>query len=92
MQRYQLTFDPSPEELASREAGDGSHVVLLWSRRTGRAAVVVEEGATGEVHELPVYERDNPLELYEHPYAYLPARGRAGLRATEDELHRSLAA
>jgi hypothetical protein len=61
-----LTFDPNPKELASREAGAGSLVALLWSRRTGRAAVVVEE-VTGEVVELDVEEQDNPLELYRHP-------------------------
>ena len=76
MQRYELTFDPRPEELASREAGGGSQVALLWSRSTGRAVVVVEEGATGEVLELEVQENENPLEIYRHPYVYLATRGR----------------
>ena len=78
--RYRLTFDPNPKELARREAGIGSHVVLLWSRRTGRAAVVVEEDSTGELVELDVDERENPLDLYNHPYAYmaLPGRGHPG--------------
>jgi hypothetical protein len=80
MTRYRLTFDPNPKELARREAG-GSHVVLLWSRRRHRAAVVVEEDATGELVELDVRDRDNPLDLYEHPYAYIPARGHPGRRA-----------
>lgn len=88
MHRYRLTFDPNPKELARREAG-GSHVALLWSRRTGRAAVVVEEDATGEVVELDIRERENPLEFYEHPYVYIPARGHAGWRSrshSPDEL------
>lgn len=80
MTRYRLTFDANPKELARREAG-GSHVVLLWSRRRHRAAVVVEEDATGELVQLDIRERENPLELYEHPYAYLPARGRPGRRS-----------
>ena len=84
MHRYRLTFDPNPKELATREAGAGSHVALLWSRRTGRAAVVVEE-VTGEVVELDVEEQDNPLELYQHPYAYIPARGHPG-RPTPETL------
>jgi len=79
MRRYRLTFDPNPKELASREAG-GSHVVLLWSRRSGRAAVVVEEDATGDVVELDVQERENPLELHQHPFVYIPARGHPGWR------------
>ena len=70
--RLRLTFDANPKELARRDSA-GSHVALLWSRRTGRAAVVVEEDATGEVVELDV-----PLELYEHPYVFLPARGHPG--------------
>ena len=85
MNRYRLTFDANPKELARRDAGIGHHVVLLWSRRTGRAAVVVEEDATGELVELDVEERENPLELYHHPYAYLAARGHPG-RATSDHV------
>jgi len=78
MVRYRLTFDPNPKELARRDAGVGSHIVLLWSRRTGRAVVVVEEDATGELGELDVGERENPLELFHHPYAYMPFRGHPG--------------
>jgi hypothetical protein len=74
--RLRLTFDANPKELARRDSA-GSHVALLWSRRTGRAAVVVED-ATGEVVELDVRERDNPLELYEHAYVFLRARGHPG--------------
>jgi hypothetical protein len=80
MTRYRLTFDANPKELARRDAA-GSHVVLLWSRRRHRAAVVVEEDATGELLELDIRERENPLELYQHPYAYLPRRGHPGKRS-----------
>jgi len=55
--------------------------VLLWSRRRHRAAVVVDEDATGELVELDIRDRDNPLEFYQHPYAYLPARGHPGKRS-----------
>jgi hypothetical protein len=73
MTRYRLTFDTNPKELARRDAA-GTHVALLWSRRKHRAAVVVDD-ATGELVELDVGERENPLELYEHPYAYLSTPG-----------------
>ena len=73
--RRRLSFDANPKELASRDAGS-THVALLWSKRTHRAAVVVEDDATGEVVELDVREGDDPLELFEHPYAYVDARGR----------------
>lgn len=79
MNRYRLTFDANPKELARRDAA-GSHVALLWSRRRHRAAVVVEEDATGELVQLDIQDRDNPLDLYEHPYAYLTTRGHPGKR------------
>jgi hypothetical protein len=74
---YRLSFDPNPKELARRDSA-GSHVVLLWCRRRHRAAVVVDEDATGELVELDSRERENPLELYQHAYAYLPTRGHPG--------------
>ena len=79
MNRYRLTFDAHPKELARRDAA-GSHVALLWSRRRHRAAVVVEDDATGELVELEIRERENPLDLYRHPYAYAAARGHPGKR------------
>ena len=77
--RYRLTFDGNPKELARRDSGI-SHIALLWSRRRHRAAVVIEDDATGELVELDVRDRENALELYEHPYAYLAARGHPGRR------------
>lgn len=89
MNRYRLTFDVNPKELARREAGLGRHVVLLWSRRTGRTAVVVDEEATGELIELEVAAQENALEIYNHPYAYLVARGHPGRRVTPPALARA---
>jgi hypothetical protein len=88
MTRYRLTFDPNPKELARRDAA-GTHVVLLWSRRRHRAAVVVDEDATGTLLELDVGERENPLELYEHPYAYVSTRGHPGRRFGVSKLARA---
>jgi len=86
MNRYRLTYDANPKELARRESA-GSHVVLLWSRRRRRAAVVLEEDATGELVQIDVRERENPLTLFDHPYAYLPARGHPGKRFGTPGLH-----
>lgn len=80
MNRNRLTFVANPKELARRDAA-GSHVALLWSRRRHRAAVVVEDDSTGELVQLDIQERDNPLKLYEHPYAYLERRGHPGKRS-----------
>jgi hypothetical protein len=77
MRRHRLTFDANPKELASRETGVAD-VVLLWSRRSNRAAVVVEDDATGAVSEMEVREGENALDLFEHALAYLPIRSRPG--------------
>lgn len=73
--RRRLTFDANPKELARRDSGS-THVALLWSRRTGRAAVVVEDDSTGDVIELEIGKDDDPLEVYDHPFVYASARGR----------------
>jgi hypothetical protein len=73
--KRRLTFDANPKELAHRDSGS-THVALLWSRRTGRAAVVVEDDSTGETIELEIGKNDDPLELYDHPFAYANERGR----------------
>jgi hypothetical protein len=77
MRRHRLTFDANPKELASREAA-GAEVVLLWSRRTNRAAVVVEDSVTGVVVEMEVRENESALDVYEHALAYLPTRAFPG--------------
>jgi hypothetical protein len=80
MNRLRLTFDPNPKELASRDSGT-THVALLWSRRQGRAAVVVADDRTGEVVELDVRCGDDALDLYEHALAYASYRGHPGRAA-----------
>ena len=72
-----LSFDPHPKELATRECGP-THISLLWSRRFGRAAVVIEEDETGEITELAVEQDDDPLDLYQHALAYALRRGHPG--------------
>ena len=53
---------------------------LLWSRRTHRAAVVLYDDETGQRVELEILTGENPLDLYYHPYVYLPTRGLPGKR------------
>jgi hypothetical protein len=69
-----LSFDHTPKELASRHNGT-TEVALLWSRRTHCAAVAVHDDASGEHFELLIRPEDDPLDLYEHPYAYAASRG-----------------
>ena len=85
MHCYCLTFDPDAKGLARRDSA-GTHVALLWSRRRHRAGVVLEEDASGELVELEIRERENPLELYQHPYAYLTSRGHPGKRSDPPSL------
>jgi hypothetical protein len=68
-----LSFDHTPKILALRRSGT-TEVGLFWSRRTGRAAVAVEDEATGDHFELLINPGDDPLDLFNHPYAYAAAR------------------
>jgi hypothetical protein len=69
-----LSFDQTPKELALRRSGT-CEIALYWSRRTHRAAVKLEDEATGVTLELPLTETDDPLDVFDHPYAYAAARG-----------------
>jgi hypothetical protein len=68
-----LTFDHTPKLLALRRSGTAD-VALLWSRRTHRAAVAVDDQATGEHFELLIEREDDPLDIFDHPFAYAAAR------------------
>jgi hypothetical protein len=68
-----LSFDHTPKELALRRSGT-CEVALFWSRRTHRVAVKLEDDATGMTLELPLAESDDPLDVFNHPYAYAAAR------------------
>ncbi len=69
-----LSFDHTPKELALRRSGT-CEVALFWSRRTHRAAVKLVDEATGFTLELPLADGDDPLDVFDHPYAYAATRG-----------------
>lgn len=52
-----------------RRSRDGVDVSLLWSSRTGRVFVAVEDGGSGEGFHFVVDPAD-ALEAFHHPYAY----------------------
>jgi hypothetical protein len=60
--------------LASRRHA-GICVTLLWAAETNTVAVVVRDDATHAQFELPVETQTNPMEVYDHPYAYAARRG-----------------
>lgn len=55
-------------ELAYREDG-GLGVGLWWDRSTGELTVSVRDRRSGIAFDIPVESRD-PLEVFNHPYAY----------------------
>lgn len=61
-------------ELAHRN-GDGLDVRLLWCRRTNTASVVVRDERLEDEFELVLEPGVNPLDVFEHPYAYAAWRG-----------------
>jgi hypothetical protein len=66
------------EELDQRFSA-GFEVSLLWIRRANNLIVSVEDRRTGESFELPVTSEE-ALEVFNHPFAYVSARGSRQLR------------
>jgi hypothetical protein len=60
--------------LASRKNA-GIRVALLWAADTNTIAVLVRDDSTNEQFELLVEPEANPIDVYEHPYAYAAWRG-----------------
>lgn len=61
----------SPRELHSRTA-DGILVRLLWSQDEDRVFVAVEDHKTGVTFTLDVPDGERPLDVFTHPFAYVP--------------------
>jgi hypothetical protein len=74
-------IDSGLRELDHR-SGDGFDVTLLWSARTGRVLVAVEDTRTSDAFRITVDPRD-ALEAFHHPYAYGCRRGRPPRLAAE---------
>jgi hypothetical protein len=81
-------------ELASR-ASNGIEVTLLWNPGSDELRVCVTDAHMHVYFELPA-ERDNALDVFNHPYAYAAARSihyqDARAAATEAERPLPLAA
>ena len=73
-------------ELDQRTA-DGVEVALLWHASRDYLSVVVSDTKAGEAFELVLDERDDALDVFNHPYAYAAQRGLDfGLPTRDDEL------
>ena len=53
-----------------RRSNDGIDVALLWSPRTNRVWITLEDARTEESFELDIDPSD-ALDAFQHPYAYL---------------------
>jgi hypothetical protein len=60
--------------LASRRNA-GIRVTLLWAPETNVASVLVRDDDTEDEFELILEPEANPIDVYEHPYAYAAWRG-----------------
>ena len=60
--------------LASRK-NTGIRVTLLWAADTNTTAVLVHDDSTNDEFELLVEPDTNPIDVYQHPYAYAAWRG-----------------
>jgi hypothetical protein len=56
-------------ELAER-SGDGLEVSLLWDPRDDTLSVRVHDARSGDRFDIPVGDA-RPLDVFEHPFAYL---------------------
>lgn len=61
----------SMREVDSR-TNDGIHVRMLWSEEDGRVVVAVDDSKTGQTFSLEVPGHTHALEVFHHPFAYLP--------------------
>jgi hypothetical protein len=62
--------------------GDGYDVTLLWSARSGKVYVAVEDARTSEAFRIAV-DPARALDAFNHPYAYGCRGGNTTTRATD---------
>lgn len=67
------TEDTAVRELDHRST-DGLEVTLRWHSATNVVSVAVRDTKIGEAFELMVRERDDALDVFNHPYAYAASR------------------
>ena len=77
-------------ELDFRSA-DGLEVALLWHTESDVLSVIASDTRTGRAFELVLGEGDDPLDVFNHPYAYAAHRGLA-FDALPDETELAVAA
>ena len=69
------TITPTDTRELDHRTADGVTVALLWHPIGDFVSVVVSDARIGRSFELVLDERDNPLDVFHHPYAYAAHRG-----------------
>jgi len=64
-----------PRVVLAKRRNGGLRVTLFWAVDTNTVAVLVSDDATKDRFELVVEPDLNPIDVYEHPYAYAAWRG-----------------
>lgn len=64
-----------PRVVLARRRNGGLRVTLLWAAETNTVAVLVRDDCANDQFELVVERDANPLDVFEHPYAYAAWRG-----------------
>jgi hypothetical protein len=64
-----------PLVVLARRENAGLRVTLLWAADTNAVAVLVRDEGTENQFALVVEPCANPLDVFEHPYAYAAWRG-----------------
>jgi hypothetical protein len=64
-----------PRVVLARRKNAGIRVALVWAADTNTVAVLARDDSTNEQFELLVEPDANPIDVYEHPYAYVAWRG-----------------
>lgn len=59
----------------ARRTNAGIRVTLLWTAETNAVAVNVHDASVDDQFELDVEPGANPVDVFEHPYAYAAWRG-----------------
>lgn len=70
-----LTLGGELVELSSRQ-NDGITVTMWWDRENNVGLVTVDDSKDNTSHVLEVEVGENPMEVFNHPFAYVEQRER----------------
>jgi hypothetical protein len=64
----------TPVRELDRRSGDGLEVRLLWRPEDDVVLVGVSDARTGEQFTIRVHDGEQPLDVFNHPFAYAASR------------------